>query len=82
MTALQQSLQSEIQIRCKKIAALEEKFQRKSKESEGKDKFIKEFLLNRVKEIEKSNVQEIVQIVNRFLNVEEVGQEVAETAQS
>lgn len=77
VAALEQSLRSEIHIRCKKISALEEKVQRKTKECEGKDKFIKEFLLNRVKDIEKSNAREIIRKIDIFLMVEEDSEQVA-----
>lgn len=52
LTVLQHSLQSDIQLQTKKISNLEDKLERKVKEVAEKDKFIKEFLLKRVRDIE------------------------------
>lgn len=66
-------------MRCKKVSALEEKIARKIKELSEKDNFIKEFLLNRAKDIDKNNVENILAKINSYFAVEEP---VEETTQS
>jgi hypothetical protein len=50
---VQHSLQTEIHLQAKKIASLEDKVARKTKEVTEKDNFIKDFLIKRVKDVEK-----------------------------
>ena len=66
MTALQYSLQSEITLQSKKIRALEEKFERKSKEVVEKDKFIKDFLLRRVKNIDSNSLNPLLEEIKNY----------------
>ena len=68
---MQQSLKGEIDIQAKKISNLEDKFNRKVKEVGEKDKFIKEFLLKRVKDIESHSFEELIKIIRNYFTPEE-----------
>ena len=65
LTALQYSLEGEINIQSKKIQALEEKVERKSKEVVEKDKFIKDFLLRRVS-LEASSFEQLIEEITSY----------------
>ena len=68
---MQQSLKGEIDLQAKKISNLEDKFNRKQKEVGEKDKFIKDFLLNRVKDIENHSFEELIKLIRNYFTPEE-----------
>ena len=63
---LAKELSAEKDISRKKISGLEEQVQRKIKENAEKDKFIKQFLIDRNKTIGSDNVQSILNNINSF----------------
>ena len=76
LTALQHSLQSEIDLQAKKILSLEEKVQRKMRELVDKDNFIKEFLLGRVKDIGFLSFDQLITTIHRHFTPDQQEQDV------
>lgn len=70
LTVIQHNLQTEIHLQAKKIASLEDKVARKTKQVIEKDNFIKDYLIRRVKDVDRNTVDELIKNIKNYFVAE------------